>query len=75
MRRALLAGTVFYVRPIDRPCRRRVDAPDVLDAAEERAFQELEDIRKNAVDYLNLWQRDYLGNPSGWPESKEASTS
>jgi hypothetical protein len=28
---------------------------------------ELEDIRKNAVDYLNLWQRDYMGNPSGWP--------
>ena len=37
--------------------------------------EELEDIRKNAVDYLNLWQRDYLGNPSGWPESKGASTS
>ena len=33
--------------------------------------RELEDIRKNAVDYLNLWQRDYLGNPSGWSESKD----
>jgi carbonic anhydrase/acetyltransferase-like protein (isoleucine patch superfamily) len=29
--------------------------------------EELEDIRKNAVDYLALWQRDYRGNPSGWP--------
>jgi len=36
---------------------------------------ELEDIRKNAVDYLNLWQRDYLGNRSGWPESKGVPTS
>jgi len=36
--------------------------------------EELEDIRKNAVDYLNLWQRDYLGNPGGWPQSKGAST-
>jgi hypothetical protein len=34
---------------------------------------ELEDIRKNAVDYLNLWQRDYMGNPSGWPRSKGAT--
>jgi carbonic anhydrase/acetyltransferase-like protein (isoleucine patch superfamily) len=29
---------------------------------------EIEDIRKNAVDYVELWQRDYRGNPSGWPE-------
>jgi carbonic anhydrase/acetyltransferase-like protein (isoleucine patch superfamily) len=28
--------------------------------------EELEDIRRNAVDYLELWQRDYRGNPSGW---------
>jgi len=28
--------------------------------------EELEDIRRNAVEYLELWQRDYLGNPSGW---------
>jgi hypothetical protein len=28
---------------------------------------ELEDIRKNAQEYLELWQRDYRGNPSGWP--------
>ena len=27
---------------------------------------ELEDIRRNALDYVALWQRDYLGNPSGW---------
>jgi carbonic anhydrase/acetyltransferase-like protein (isoleucine patch superfamily) len=27
---------------------------------------EIEDIRRNAIDYLALWQRDYLGNPSGW---------
>ena len=28
--------------------------------------EEIEDIRKNAVDYLALWQRDYRGNLSGW---------
>jgi len=28
---------------------------------------EVEDIRRNAVDYVQLWQRDYRGNPSGWP--------
>jgi len=28
--------------------------------------EEIEDIRKNAVDYLELWQRDYRGNPDGW---------
>jgi len=28
--------------------------------------EEIEDIRKNAIDYLGLWQRDYRGNPSGW---------
>jgi gamma-carbonic anhydrase len=27
---------------------------------------ESEYIRKNATDYLALWQRDYQGNPSGW---------
>ena len=27
---------------------------------------ELEDIRRNAVDYVALWQRDYRGNRSGW---------
>src|SRR5262247_1334663 len=27
---------------------------------------EIDDIRRNAIDYLALWQRDYLGNPSGW---------
>jgi carbonic anhydrase/acetyltransferase-like protein (isoleucine patch superfamily) len=33
---------------------------------------ELADIRQNAVDYVNLWHRDYLGNPSGWgPASTE----
>src|SRR2546427_7529205 len=25
--------------------------------------EELEDIRRNAIEYLELWQRDYLGNP------------
>jgi carbonic anhydrase/acetyltransferase-like protein (isoleucine patch superfamily) len=30
---------------------------------------ELEDIRRNALDYVALWQRDYLGNPSGWGAS------
>jgi len=28
---------------------------------------EVEDILKNAVDYVELWRRDYRGNPSGWP--------
>ena len=28
---------------------------------------EMEDIRRNAREYLALWQRDYRGNPSGWP--------
>jgi carbonic anhydrase/acetyltransferase-like protein (isoleucine patch superfamily) len=28
---------------------------------------ELEDIQRNAREYLALWQRDYRGNPSGWP--------
>lgn len=28
--------------------------------------EEIEDIRKNAIEYLELWQRDYRGNPSGW---------
>jgi len=28
---------------------------------------EVEDILKNAVDYVQLWQRDYRGNRSGWP--------
>ena len=28
--------------------------------------EEIEDIRRNAVDYLELWQRDYQGNSSGW---------
>jgi carbonic anhydrase/acetyltransferase-like protein (isoleucine patch superfamily) len=28
--------------------------------------EEIQDIRRNAVDYVALWQRDYLGNPSGW---------
>lgn len=27
---------------------------------------EIADILKNAVDYVDLWQRDYRGNPSGW---------
>jgi len=27
---------------------------------------ELRDIERNALDYVALWQRDYLGNPSGW---------
>jgi len=30
---------------------------------------EIEDIRQNAIDYLELWRRDYLGNQSGWPRS------
>ncbi len=30
---------------------------------------EIDDILKNAVDYLELWQRDYRGNPSGWPRA------
>jgi carbonic anhydrase/acetyltransferase-like protein (isoleucine patch superfamily) len=34
---------------------------------------ELEDIRRNAVDYLELWQRDYRGNPSGWPAAADPS--
>jgi carbonic anhydrase/acetyltransferase-like protein (isoleucine patch superfamily) len=29
--------------------------------------EELLDIKRNAVEYLALWQRDYRGNPSGWP--------
>jgi carbonic anhydrase/acetyltransferase-like protein (isoleucine patch superfamily) len=29
--------------------------------------EELEDIRRNAVDYVMLWHRDYRGNRSGWP--------
>jgi carbonic anhydrase/acetyltransferase-like protein (isoleucine patch superfamily) len=28
--------------------------------------EEIADIRKNAIDYVDLWQRDYRGNPSGW---------
>jgi carbonic anhydrase/acetyltransferase-like protein (isoleucine patch superfamily) len=28
--------------------------------------EEIEDIRRNAIEYLELWQRDYRGNPSGW---------
>jgi hypothetical protein len=32
--------------------------------------EETEDIRRNAVDYLALWQRDYLGNPSGWGRTR-----
>ena len=28
--------------------------------------EETEDILKNARDYLELWQRDYRGNPNGW---------
>ena len=28
---------------------------------------EVEDILKNATDYVQLWQRDYRGNLSGWP--------
>ena len=28
--------------------------------------EEMEDIRRNAIEYLELWQRDYRGNPSGW---------
>jgi carbonic anhydrase/acetyltransferase-like protein (isoleucine patch superfamily) len=28
--------------------------------------EEIEDIRKNAIEYIELWQRDYRGNPSGW---------
>jgi carbonic anhydrase/acetyltransferase-like protein (isoleucine patch superfamily) len=32
--------------------------------------EELEDIRRNAVDYLELWHRDYRGNPSGWPPAR-----
>src|SRR5262249_22617156 len=27
---------------------------------------EIEDIRRNAIDYRALWERDYLGNQSGW---------
>jgi carbonic anhydrase/acetyltransferase-like protein (isoleucine patch superfamily) len=27
---------------------------------------EIEDIRRNAIDYLALWRRDYRGNASGW---------
>ena len=34
---------------------------------------ELEDIRKNAVDYLELWHRDYRGNTSGWPAAADPS--
>jgi carbonic anhydrase/acetyltransferase-like protein (isoleucine patch superfamily) len=34
--------------------------------------EEIADIKQNAVDYLELWQRDYLGNPSGWPRSERA---
>jgi carbonic anhydrase/acetyltransferase-like protein (isoleucine patch superfamily) len=31
---------------------------------------ELADIRRNAVEYVKLWQRDYLANPSGWPAGR-----
>lgn len=30
--------------------------------------EEIEDIKRNAVEYVALWQRDYLGNQSGWPQ-------
>jgi carbonic anhydrase/acetyltransferase-like protein (isoleucine patch superfamily) len=30
--------------------------------------EEIEDIRRNALEYVALWQRDYLGNQSGWRE-------
>lgn len=32
--------------------------------------EEIDDILRNATDYLALWRRDYLGNPSGWPDAR-----
>jgi carbonic anhydrase/acetyltransferase-like protein (isoleucine patch superfamily) len=33
----------------------------------QMSAEEIQDIRQNATDYLELWRRDYRGNQSGWP--------